>query len=286
MEPHSAPPHFSLMQDASCSFDSKPEERFAQQDGTPQKENGEGTAVMEATKQLIETTTRAEQPAAIPAIQLKGVTKNFGDGNLRVTAIQEISLVINKRDFAILVGPSGSGKSTLLNIIAGLEVATEGEILIDGDALDTMSDKALSLWRAQHVGLMFQSHNLIPVLNAYHNVELPLTLKKCSRKERRSRTLQALERVGLSDRLHHYPNQLSLGEQQRVAIARSVVHDPAMVILDEPTGNLDRRNADEILGLLKSLNRELEKTIIMVTHDTSAIEYATKVFELNKGVLR
>ena len=242
--------------------------------------------MIEATKQLSEATIRIEQAAAIPAIQLKGVTKHFGDGNLRVTAIQEISLVINKREFAILVGPSGSGKSTLLNIIAGLEVATDGEILIDGEPLGCMSDKALSRWRAQHVGLMFQSHNLIPVLSSYQNVELPLTLKKCPRKERRNRTLQALERVGLSERLHHYPNQLSLGEQQRVAIARSVVHDPAMVILDEPTGNLDRRNADEILGLLKSLNRELEKTIIMVTHDASAIEYATKVFELNKGVLR
>jgi putative ABC transport system ATP-binding protein len=242
--------------------------------------------VIQATKQLIEVTTRKEHLAAIPAIQLKGVTKHFGEGNLRVTAIREIALVVNKGDFAILVGPSGSGKSTLLNIIAGLEVATEGEILIDGKLLATMSDKAMSRWRAQHVGLMFQSHNLIPVLSSYHNAELPLTLKKCSGKERRDRTLKALERVGLSDRLHHYPNQLSLGEQQRVAIARSVVHDPAMVILDEPTGNLDRRNADEILGLLKSLNRELEKTIIMVTHDSSAVEYATKVFELNKGVLR
>ena len=242
--------------------------------------------MIQATKQLIEVTTRKEHLAAIPAIQLKGVTKHFGEGNLRVTAIREIALVVNKGDFAILVGPSGSGKSTLLNIIAGLEVATEGEILIDGKLLATMSDKAMSRWRAQHVGLMFQSHNLIPVLSSYHNAELPLTLKKCSGKERRDRTLKALERVGLSDRLHHYPNQLSLGEQQRVAIARSVVHDPAMVILDEPTGNLDRRNADEILGLLKSLNRELEKTIIMVTHDSSAVEYATKVFELNKGVLR
>lgn len=239
----------------------------------------------EATKQLIEIPSRTEKPA-IPAIQLKCVTKYFGEGNLRVTAIREISLAIDKGDFAILVGPSGSGKSTLLNIIAGLEVTSDGEILIAGQALDTMSDKALSRWRAQHVGLMFQSHNLIPVLSSYHNVELPLTLKKSPRKERRKRTLEALERVGLSDRLHHYPNQLSLGEQQRVAIARSVVHDPSMVILDEPTGNLDRRNADEILGLLKSLNRELKKTIIMVTHDASAIEYATKVFELNKGVLR
>lgn len=239
----------------------------------------------EATKQLIEIPSRTEK-SGIPAIQLKRVTKYFGEGSLRVTAIREISLAINKGDFAILVGPSGSGKSTLLNIIAGLEVASDGEILIAGQALDMMSDKALSRWRAQHVGLMFQSHNLIPVLSSYHNVELPLTLKKSLRKDRRKRTLEALERVGLSDRLHHYPNQLSLGEQQRVAIARSVVHDPSMVILDEPTGNLDRRNADEILSLLKSLNRELEKTIIMVTHDASAIEYATKVFELNKGVLR
>jgi putative ABC transport system ATP-binding protein len=167
--------------------------------------------VIEATKQLIEAGTRTDQPAVIPAIQLKGVTKHFGDGNLRVTAIQDISLVINQGDFAILVGPSGSGKSTLLNVIAGLEVATEGEILIDGEPLQTMSDKALSQWRAQHVGLMFQAHNLIPVLNGYQNVELPLTLKKTDRKERRKRTLQVLERVGLSERLHHYPNQLSLG---------------------------------------------------------------------------
>jgi len=241
--------------------------------------------VIETTKQFIET-TRTEQAAASPAIQLKSVTKHFGEGNLRVTAIRKISLVINKGDFAILIGPSGSGKSTLLNIIAGLETATEGEILIDGEPLETMSDKALSQWRAQNVGLMFQSHNLIPVLSSYHNVELPLTLKKCPRKERRNRTLEALERVGLGERVYHFPNQLSLGEQQRVAIARSIVHDPAMVILDEPTGNLDRRNADEILGVLKSLNRELEKTIIMVTHDASALEYATKVFELNKGGLR
>jgi putative ABC transport system ATP-binding protein len=242
--------------------------------------------MIEAAKPLIEAPDRTEQPAGAAAIQLRRVTKHFGEGNLRVTAIREISLVINNGDFAILVGPSGSGKSTLLNIIAGLEVASDGEVLIDGKSLQAMSDKALSRWRARHVGLMFQSHNLIPVLSSYHNVELPLTLKKCPRKERRSRALEALERVGLSDRVHHFPSQLSLGEQQRVAIARSIIHDPAMVILDEPTGNLDRRNADEILGLLKSLNRELQKTIIMVTHDASAIEYATKVFELNKGVLR
>ena len=239
-----------------------------------------------ATKQLIEIDTETEPSAAVPAIQLKRVTKHFGTGNLRVTAVRDVSLTINEGEFAILLGPSGSGKSTLLNIIAGLEAATEGEILIGGESLVAMSDKALSRWRAQQVGLMFQSHNLIPVLSSYHNVELALTLKKYPRKERRTRTVEALERVGLGDRLHHYPHQLSAGEQQRVAIARSIVHDPAIVILDEPTGNLDRRNADETLRLLKALNRELRKTIIMVTHDVSAIDHATRVLELNKGVLR
>jgi putative ABC transport system ATP-binding protein len=219
-------------------------------------------------------------------IELRNITKHFGEGDLRVVAVDDVSLRIEAGDFAVMVGPSGSGKTTLLNIIAGLERPSAGEVLIEGEALIGLSDSALSKWRARHLGLMFQSHNLIPVLDSRQNVELPLILRSMPRAERKARAIEALAKVGLAERAHHRPDQLSLGEQQRVAMARAFVHEPSLVILDEPTGNLDRRTADEVLALLKSLNEELGTTVVMVTHDLKATEHATRLVELDKGVLR
>ena len=233
---------------------------------------------------MLQASSRSEVRPAI--IELRNINKHFGEGDLRVTAVDNVSLSIDRGDFAVMVGPSGSGKTTLLNIIAGLERPSAGEVLIEGKALTALSDSTLSKWRAQHLGLMFQSHNLIPVLDARQNVELPLILRSMPRSERKTRAIEALRKVGLAERVDHRPDQLSLGEQQRVAMARAFVHEPSLVILDEPTGNLDRRTADEVLGLLKSLNQELGTTVVMVTHDLKATEHATRVIELDKGVLR
>jgi putative ABC transport system ATP-binding protein len=187
--------------------------------------------------------------------------------------------------FEALMGPSGSGKSTLLNIIAGLDRPTSGTVLVAGADLTRMSDSQLARWRSQTIGFVFQSFNLIPVLTAAENVELPLLLTSLSRAERAKRVATALRIVGLEDRMHHYPRQLSGGQEQRVAIARAIVNDPKIIVADEPTGDLDRTTAEEILGLLDRLNREIGKTIIMVTHDPKSAEKAHRLIHLEKGVL-
>ena len=219
-------------------------------------------------------------------VKLEKITKRFEGEDFQVTAIENVSLEIQQGDFVVFVGPSGSGKSTLLNIIAGLERASEGNVFINGIKLAEMSDRALSRWRAKHVGIAFQSHNLIPVLNSYQNVELPLLLNNLPKKERKQHVLEALRQVGLSDRVFHFPKQLSGGEEQRVAIARAMIHNPDFIVLDEPTGNLDRKAADDILSLFKELNEKYNKTILMVTHDLKATTHANRIVELDKGVVK
>ena len=199
--------------------------------------------------------------------------------------LDSLDLNVPEGSFEALMGPSGSGKSTLLNLIAGLDKPTSGEITVAGARLDKMSDAEITAWRAANVGIVFQSYNLLPVLTALENVELPLLLHKMTSAERKKRAQIALDIVGLSDRMGHYPRMLSGGQEQRVAIARAIVNDPKVIIGDEPTGDLDRNSADEILKLFEQLNRELGKTIIMVTHDPEAAERATVIRRLNKGVL-
>lgn len=196
-----------------------------------------------------------------------------------------IDLVVNAGDFYSLMGPSGSGKTTLLNLIGGIDQPTSGRLVVAGEELGRLKGKDLARWRARHIGFIFQLYNLIPVLNAFQNVELPLLLAKLTKQERRKRVMLALEIVGLSDRAKHFPRQLSGGQEQRVAIARAIVSDPTILLADEPTGDLDATSASEILILLKRLNSEHEKTIIMVTHDPHASEAASKAVHLDKGVL-
>ena len=197
----------------------------------------------------------------------------------------DINLDVPVGDYMALMGPSGSGKSTLLNLIAGIDKPTAGEIRIAGVDIARLSDGDLAAWRAAHVGFIFQFYNLMPVLTAYQNVELPLHLTSLSRRDRRERVETALALVGLSDRQEHYPNELSGGQQQRVAIARALITDPTLIVADEPTGDLDRTTAEEILGLLERLNREIGKTIVMVTHDPKAAGHARRIVQLEKGVL-
>jgi putative ABC transport system ATP-binding protein len=193
---------------------------------------------------------------------------------------------VPKGSFEALMGPSGSGKSTLLNLIAGLDRPTSGTLEIGGKRIDSMSEGELARWRANTIGFVFQSYNLLPVLTALENVELPLLLTPVPAKDRKKRAETALRVVGLEDRMSHYPRQLSGGQEQRVAIARAIVNDPTIIVADEPTGDLDRQSADEILALLTRLNRELDKTIVMVTHDPAAAEQATVIRRLNKGALQ
>ncbi|HYT69440.1 MAG TPA: ABC transporter ATP-binding protein, partial [Vicinamibacterales bacterium] len=188
-------------------------------------------------------------------------------------------------DFLALMGPSGSGKTTLLNLLGGLDTPTEGSITVGGDRIDKLAGSKLSAWRARHIGFVFQLYNLLPVLTAARNVELPLLLTKLSKTERRKRVQVALSVVGLGDRVHHYPRQLSGGQEQRVGIARAIVTDPTLLLCDEPTGDLDRKAGDEILDLLQTLNREQGKTIVMVTHDPHAAARAKRTLHLDKGVL-
>ena len=199
--------------------------------------------------------------------------------------LRGIDLDIEKGDFVALMGPSGSGKTTLLNLIGGLDSPSEGSIEVDGGRIDNLGSGQLAQWRSNHVGFVFQFYNLMPMLNAQKNVELPLLLTRLSAADRRRNAAIALELVGLSDRGGHRPNELSGGQQQRVAIARAIVSDPTLLICDEPTGDLDRQSAEEILGLLQTLNREHGKTIVMVTHDPKAAEYATHILHLDKGNL-
>ena len=220
------------------------------------------------------------------AIDVRDVHKVYQRDTQKVDVLSGLSLAVDKGDFVALMGPSGSGKTTLLNLIGGIDQPTSGAVVVDGTDISKLSGKALAKWRSTHIGYIFQLYNLIPVLSAYQNVELPLLLVKgMSAKERRERARAALELVGLGDRLTHYPRQLSGGQEQRVAIARAIVSDPAVLLADEPTGDLDRKSGEEILTLLERLNREFQKTIVMVTHDPHAAERARRMVHLDKGVL-
>ena len=218
-------------------------------------------------------------------VTLRNVTKTYQRGPEKVQVLHGIDLEIPAGDFVALMGPSGSGKTTLLNLIGGLDTPSGGEIEIEGERIDRMSGGQLSTWRSHHVGFVFQFYNLMPMLTAQKNVELPLLLTSLGARERQRRAQIALTLVGLADRRNHRPNELSGGQQQRVAIARAIVSDPTFLICDEPTGDLDRHSAEEILQLLQLLNREHGKTIIMVTHDPKAAEYATHTVHLDKGEL-
>ena len=218
-------------------------------------------------------------------VTVNAVSKAYQRGNQPVPVLEGISFEIVRGEFLALMGPSGSGKSTLLNLIAGIDTVDSGSIVIDGVDIATLNESDLARWRAAHVGFIFQFYNLIPVLTAYENVELPLLLTSLSRRERRDHVEAALDVVSLSDRMEHYPSQLSGGQQQRVAIARAIVTDPTILVADEPTGDLDRVSAGEILGLMSRLNTEQGKTIIMVTHDPRAAEKAHIVRHLEKGLL-
>ena len=218
-------------------------------------------------------------------VQVQGVDKTFHRGSEEIHVLSGLSLDVPKGEFLALMGPSGSGKSTLLNLIGGLDRPTRGVVSIAGERVDAMSDRQLAAWRARHVGLVFQFYNLMPVLTAERNVELPLLLTHLSKSERRKHVEAALKVVGLTHRNRHYPRQLSGGEQQRTGIARAIVTDPTILLCDEPTGDLDRKSGDEILTLLQALNREQGKTIIMVTHDPHASARATRTVYLDKGQL-
>jgi putative ABC transport system ATP-binding protein len=218
-------------------------------------------------------------------VKLRGIAKDYKRGAETVHVLQALNLDIPRGDFLALMGPSGSGKSTLLNLIGGLDRPTAGSIEIDGQRTDSMSDSQLGRWRANHVGFVFQMYNLLPVLTAERNIELPLLLTSLSAVERRKRTSAALSLVGLSDRAKHKPSELSGGQEQRVGIARAIISDPTILLCDEPTGDLDRKSGDEILDLLQALNQQQGKTIIMVTHDPHAAARAKHVLHLEKGQL-
>ena len=218
-------------------------------------------------------------------VSVKEVNKTYQRGGETLVVLDDVNLEVPKGDFLALMGPSGSGKSTLLNLIGGLDTPTSGSIEVDGERLDTLNSKALSKWRASHVGFIFQFYNLLPVLTAFRNVELPLLLTKLSGSERRQHVETALNIVSLEDRASHKPSELSGGQQQRVAIARALVSDPDILVCDEPTGDLDRGTATEILQLLQILNRDHGKTILMVTHDPMAAESAKRILQLDKGRL-
>lgn len=220
-----------------------------------------------------------------PIIRLRGLAKSYYRGPLEIPVLTGIDLEIPKGGYYALMGPSGSGKTTLLNLLAGIDRPTGGELEVCGYALNGFDDDELAAWRGMHVGFIFQNYNLIPVLDAYENVELPLLLTDLSRAERRTRVMEALELVNLTDRMHNYPRQLSGGQEQRVAVARAIVHDPDLLVADEPTGALDAQNAEEVLDLMARLNEEMGKTIVMVTHDPKAAHHASIQIHLEKGVL-
>jgi putative ABC transport system ATP-binding protein len=218
-------------------------------------------------------------------IETRNLSKEYVRDEFHVVALKEINIEIAKGEFVALMGPSGSGKSTLLHLIAAMDKPTGGEIRVLGHNLRELSDREIAHWRNEHVGFIFQQFNLIPVLTALENVELPLKLTRLGKKERLEHAATALKLVGLGDRLGHYPRQLSGGQEQRVAIARAIVTDPALILADEPTGNLDAASAQEVLTILSKLNREFGKTIVMVTHDPHAAQFATTVRNLEKGEL-
>jgi putative ABC transport system ATP-binding protein len=220
-----------------------------------------------------------------PIVEIKDLTKSYRRGNQSIVVLENISLNIEEGDFLALMGPSGSGKSTLLNLIAGLDKADSGSIKVGGIDISMLSESMLAKWRSENVGFIFQFYNLVPVLTAFENVELPLILTDLSKKERKEHVTTALNLVNLEDRMDHYPRQLSGGQQQRVAIARAVVTDPTMIVADEPTGDLDRASAEEVLRLMERLSGDIGKTIIMVTHDPRAAKKANNMKYLEKGVL-
>ncbi|MET0535914.1 MAG: ABC transporter ATP-binding protein [Steroidobacter sp.] len=218
-------------------------------------------------------------------VTLRNVTKSYVRGKQKVEVLHGVDLAIEQGEFLALMGPSGSGKTTLLNLVAGLDQPTSGEVSVAGDRIDQLSRGSLADWRARNIGFIFQFYNLLPVLTAEANVEVPLLLTNLSKSQRKQRVQTALQLVGLADRAKHKPNELSGGQQQRVAIARAIVSDPTLLVCDEPTGDLDRQNAEEIMNLLQALNRSQNKTIIMVTHDPKAAEYASRELHLDKGRL-
>ena len=224
--------------------------------------------------------------AAQPAVNLEDICKIYERDGQRIPVLEHISLSIPQGEFIALMGPSGSGKTTLLNLIAGIDRPTSGSVVVHGTDVTALSEGALAKWRTRSVGFIFQFYNLIPVLTAAGNVELPLMLSSLSKKQRRERALTALRIVGLADRAEHYPRQLSGGQEQRVAIARAIVTDPHILVADEPTGDLDAKSAGEILDLMQALNREFGKTIVMVTHDPRAASRAHSQKHLEKGVLQ
>jgi putative ABC transport system ATP-binding protein len=219
-------------------------------------------------------------------VQLSNVYKSYYRGQLEIPVLRNISLSIPEGEFQGLMGPSGSGKTTILNLIAGIDRPSQGNVIVCGEDIGKLNESALARWRSRHIGFIFQFYNLMPVLNAYENVELPLLLTRLSGSERKKQVETALSIVGLSDRMNHYPNQLSGGQEQRVAIARALVTDPDLILADEPTGDLDKQSAEDVLTLLSRLNKEFKKTIVMVTHDPRAAEKAHRVMHLDKGELQ
>src|SRR5579872_6438858 len=223
--------------------------------------------------------------SAAALIQVRGLNKTYRRGGEQIQVLQGLNLDVDKGDFVAFMGPSGSGKTTLLNLLGGLDVPSAGSITVDGDEITHMSRSKLTEWRARHVGFVFQMYNLIPVLTAFQNVELPLLLTKLSKAERRKHVETALAVVGLGDRMHHFPRQLSGGQEQRVTIARAIVSDPTFLLCDEPTGDLDRKSADEVMALIEELVGKYGKTVLMVTHDPVVAARAHTTLHLDKGVL-
>lgn len=223
--------------------------------------------------------------SADPILHIRNVIKSFTRGDETITVLRNLNLRVEEGEFLAIMGPSGSGKTTLLNLIAGLDRPTQGEVWIGGQCISRMDEAQLAAWRTRNIGFIFQFYHLLPVLTAYENVELPLLLLPLSAKKRRDQVLTALDLVGLSDRLSHRPGQLSGGQQQRVGIARAIVTDPTLIVADEPTGDLDARSAVEIMNLMDILQRELKKTILLVTHDPRAAERAQRTVHLEKGQL-
>jgi len=220
-----------------------------------------------------------------PVVEISGLSKIFYRDSFAVAALENVDLVVEEGEFLCLMGPSGSGKTTLLNLIAGLDRPTSGQLRVLGENIASLSEDRLAGWRNIHIGFVFQTFNLIPVLTAFENVELPLLLTRLSAEERKKHVLAGLDLVGLCDRINHYPCQLSGGQEQRVAIARAIVSDPTLVVADEPTGDLDAHSAEEVLDILSRLNRDFKKTIIMVTHDPRAAKHASVTRHLEKGQL-
>jgi len=225
------------------------------------------------------------RPNSNSLIQVRGLNKTYRRGGENIQVLQGLNLDVDKGDFVAFMGPSGSGKTTLLNLLGGLDVPSAGSITVDGDEITHMSGNKLTEWRARHVGFVFQMYNLIPVLTAFQNVELPLLLTKLSKAERRKHVETALAVVGLGDRMHHFPRQLSGGQEQRVTIARAIVSDPTFLLCDEPTGDLDRKSADEVMALIEELVGKYGKTVLMVTHDPVVASRAHTTLHLEKGVL-